>query len=483
MERVRLAVVGAGISGLAAAWRATSDPAGDGGPAAGPDEVIVLESSPRTGGKLLTGQLQGPGGAPISVDLGAESTLARRPEAVDLIAEAGLPDDLVHPAVASASVLARGRLYAMPGGTVMGVPNDPASLRGLLDDAGVARAAAEPSIPAAGLDHDIDVASWVSQRFGQAVSDRLVEPLLGGVYAGHADRLSLQATIPALWPLAQAGGSVLGRLPGAQSAPGTPVFAGVRGGLGRLADVLRTGLEARGVRIRTHCTVRDLQRLQNGWRLETGPAPAPVQLLADQVIVAVPPPAAARLLRRECLAAAVELADIPMASVAVIVAVLPAVQAAGLTGSGVLVPPIEGHLIKAATFSSAKWSWVGEQAASQDCVLIRISVGRAGEEQDLQLPDDALAAAAVHDLGLVLRRTLAPTAVLVQRWGGGLPQYQVGHIDRVRRIRSSIAAAGGLAICGAALDGVGIPACIASAGRAVADLAAARSAQQGRIGA
>ncbi len=465
MERVALAVIGAGISGLTAAWRATSaDHAGSWDPG----QVVVLEGGPRVGGKLLTGAVPGSGGQAIAVDLGAESVLARRPEAVRLIAEAGLGADLVHPAVSSASVLARGQLYPLPERTLMGVPSDTSALGGLLNEDELARAVAEPDQPAPGLDRDVDVASWVSGRFGPAVTDRLVEPLLGGVYAGQAGRLSLRATIPALWPLAQAGGPVSGSLPIAQNPVSAPVFAGIRGGVGRLADALADGLHERGVTIRTGSPVRGLQRIPGGWRLELGPAPAPSYLDADAVLVAVPPPAAARLLGPEVPVAAAELARIPMASVAVVAALIPADPAHPLPGSGLLVPPIEGHLIKAATFSSAKWSWVGEQDPGLD--VVRISVGRAGEEGDLQRSDDDLAAAAVQDLGRILGRPLRPSGIRVQRWGGGLPQYQVGHLDRIERIRPVVAAAGGLAICGAGLDGVGIAACIASAQRAVRDL-------------
>jgi protoporphyrinogen/coproporphyrinogen III oxidase len=486
---VAVAVIGAGISGLTAAWRLTDRPGASAEPVGPPGSgVVVLEGSPAVGGKLVTGELPVDGGEPVTFDLGAESTLARRPEAVDLIREAGLGADLVHPAVASASVLVRGQLRRMPSGTLMGVPNDPASLRDLLDGDELARALAEPELPAPALDHDVDVASWVSGRFGPAVADRLVEPLLGGVYAGHAAQLSLAATVPALWHLARAGGSVLGRLPvAAPAAPGDPapqpVFAGIRGGVGRLPGAMVTGLEARGVQIRVNSTVRALERTPTGWRLEIGPASSPEFLEAAAVIIALPPPAAARLLARECPAAATELAAIEVASMAVIATLIPAAQVGTLTGSGLLVPPVEKHLIKAATFSSNKWAWVGEQADRSGSVLVRISVGRAGEEADLQHENDELARLAIADLGSVLGRQLSPSAVRVHRWGGGLPQYAVGHLDRVRRIRAAVAGAGPLAICGAALDGVGIPACIAAAGRAVDDLTSATAPARGTIGA
>ena len=473
--RPRVVVVGAGISGLAAAWRLTRRAPGT--------EVIVLEAAGQVGGKLRVGEVGG-----LAVDIGAESVLARRPEAVALITEAGLGADLVHPAASAASVLARGVLHRLPAGTVMGVPGSRATLpglAGLLTGPEVDRVAAEPTIVAPAITEDVDVASWVSARMGRAVVDRLVEPLLGGVYAGHADQLSLQATVPVLWQRAQRGGALLtdenllpittsgtpadSGTPAPAQPVGGPVFAGVRGGVGRLPITLAEQLAAAGVPVRTGTTVRGLRRTPAGWRLETGPASAPEFLEADAVILAVPPAAAARLLTADGPAAAAELAGIETASVAVVAAALPADQLAGLTGSGLLIPPVEGTSIKAATFSSRKWAWI---SGERDPLVVRLSLGRAGEEAVLQRPDDELAGLALADLATVLGRVLRPIDTRVVRWGGGLPQYAVGHLARIERLRAAVAAVGGLAICGAALDGVGIAACIAAADRAVADLLA-----------
>jgi oxygen-dependent protoporphyrinogen oxidase len=472
--------VGAGISGLAAAWRLTRRER----PTAEPLEVIVLDGAAQVGGKLRIGTVGG-----LNVDVGAESVLARRPEAVALIAEVGLGDELVHSEVSAASVLARGVLHPMPAGTVMGVPADRAAvagLAGLLTVAEVARVAAEPSIDAPALGEDVDVASWVAFRMGRAVVDRLVEPLLGGVYAGPASGLSLQATVPALWQRAHHGGSVLGpTTPGTPATPGAgsdlrPVFAGIRGGVGRLPITLAQRLVAAGVDLRVGATVRGLRRTATGWRLEVGPASGPHVIEADAVILAVPPSAAARLLTADCPAAAAELAGIDTASVAVVAAALPRDQLAGVAGSGLLIPPVEGRAIKAATFSSAKWAWVSDDGGA-DSLIVRLSLGRAGEQATLQRSDEDLAALALDDLAAVLSRPLRPIDTSVVRWGGALPQYAVGHVDRVRRIRAAVADAGGLAICGAALDGVGVAACIAAADRAVADLRAVGVGRAGTI--
>jgi len=481
--RPTVAVVGGGISGLVAAWRLVTAPDAP--------RVVVLEAGPRFGGVLRVGDV-----GPVEVDLGAESLLARRPEAVDLVRELGLGDRLVHPATTTANVVRAGRLLPMPAGTLMGVPADPGSLHGLLTPAEVERVAAERERPAEPVGADVDVASWVAGRVGRAVVDRLVEPLLGGVYAGHADRLSLQATVPALWRWARSGGSLLdGVAATLRESPGTPVFAGIEGGVGRLPEVLADRLRERGADLRTRTTVRGLERVerpaggatgdreggreggrpQGSWRLLLGPAPAggvhhAGHLDVDAVVLAVPARAASRLLAGPCPAASTALAGVEAASVGLVVAVVDRQALAGLPGSGVLVPPVERRAVKAMTFASAKWGWVDR--LDPDRAVVRLSLGRHGEEAVLQRDDADLAALALADAADLLARPLAPVAVRVVRWGGALPQPAVGHVVRIAGVRAALAGVPGLALAGAALDGVGVPACIAAAGRAAADVLA-----------
>lgn len=476
-RRPRIAVVGGGVSGLTAAWALSSGP--------GAPDVVVLERADRPGGILRTGTV-----GDLEVDLGAESVLARRPEAVDLAREAGLGGDLVHPATTAANVYRDGVLRPLPAGTLMGVPGDPDRLRGLLTDAEVARVAQEPALPAGPPADDVGVGRYVADRVGRAVVDHLVEPLLGGVYAGHADALSLRATVPPLWDAAVAGGSLLAAvraratapLPGAGhgvvgggSAP--PVFAGLRGGVGRLPVALAAGLAARGVTVRTGATVRGLARTPSGWRLVVGPASAPEAIDVDGVVLAVPAAPAARLLRDTAPEAAARLAAVEAASVAVVALVLPREDVAGLPGSGLLVPPVARRAVKAMTFSSAKWAWV--DALDPGAVVVRLSLGRHREEQVLQRDDDDLLTLAVADAADLLGRPLHPRAARVVRWGGALPQYAVGHVERVAAVRAGVAAHPGLAVCGAAFDGVGVPACVAAARRAAAEVLAAVTAPDG----
>jgi oxygen-dependent protoporphyrinogen oxidase len=212
-----------------------------------------------------------------------------------------------------------------------------------------------------------------------------------------------------------------------------------------------------------------------------GPTTAEELLEADAVVLATPPAPTARLLAGVAEVAAHELAGIECASVAVVSLAFRAADAGAVIGgdsSGFLVPPREGRRIKASTFSFAKWDWVrrsGRGAADgEDLVHLRTSLGRHGDEVALQATDEELVASSLADLADATGLVAPPLDAHVQRWGGGLPQYALGHLDRVARVRAAVAQVPGLAVCGAAYDGVGIPAVIASAHRAARDLESAQ---------
>lgn len=488
----RVVVVGAGIAGLSAAWHLLTV----GLPGGARPEVLVLEGAPRLGGKLHTSELAG-----ARLDAGAEALLVRRPEAVELAEQVGLGDQLVAPASTSARLLSRGRLVPLPAGQFMGVPGGlaPLARSGLLRPTELARAAADGWLPVHPLTEDVAVGALVRARLGPAVLDRMVDPLLGGVYAGRADELSLMATLPALAGQLRDGEQLmaavqrLGRRAATRAAvdsdprrgrsgrsdqsgrsdrrerAGRPAagqtFAAVPGGLGRLVDALAAAIEDAGGQIRRSATVRGLRRRPEGWELLVGPTRAEQRLTADAVVLAVPAHPASRLLAEAAPAAAVELAGIDYASMAIIAAAWPAASVLGLPpGSGFLVPAVDGGLVKAVTLSTSKWGFLSGEVPG--VVLARMSVGRVREESDLQREDDELAEAAVAEVTPVLGLRGPPIATRVTRWGGGLPQYAVGHLDRVERVRAAVATAPGLAVCGAAYDGIGVPACIASARRA-----------------
>jgi len=461
-----VAVVGGGVTGLAAA-RALR--------AAGLD-VVVCEQSRRWGGKLCTLELDG-----VRLDGGAESMLARRPEGTALAAHLGLGATLVHPTGARPALLVGGALHPMPP-SLLGVPTDPDGLRGLLSEDGWRRAAGEPDRPAPPLGSDVAIGAVVDERLGPEVTDRLLEPLLGGVYAGHARELSFAAVSPELFARAQSGGSLLQHARAAVRPVGQePVFAGLAGGLATLTSALTADLERAGVRLRAGTTVRRVERAGAGFRVAVGPVPAPEVIPADAVLLAVPAGPAGRLLA-ELTGTAPELTGVPYASVAVVTLV---VRGLGERGSGILVPPAELPTIKALTYSGTKWAWVAEAATATwggGVEVVRASLGRTGDAAVLQLDDSALLARTFAEARTIPGWAGAELLTgALTRWGGALPQYRVGHRDLVARLRADLATVPGLAVAGAALDGVGIAACLGSAYAAVAKITADLGGWGGRI--
>ncbi|SCL50258.1 oxygen-dependent protoporphyrinogen oxidase [Micromonospora citrea] len=447
----RVAVVGGGIAGLAAALRLRDRAPAD-------TEITVYEQSGALGGKLRTGELAG-----SAVEFGAESFLMRDPAggesaAVALVRRLGLGDRIVHPAVGQAALVVDGGLRPVPGGTLVGVPGDLAKVTT------VARPAADADVdagrPLLDADDDVSVGALVRARFGDEVVDRLVDPMLGGVYAGRADDLSLVTTMPALARAARVEHTLVGAVRAAQAAapraPGEPVFGTLAGGLSTLVEAAAA---ASGATVRRDAAVRELTPTGTGWRLTVGPTRDAELVDADAVVLAVPARPAARLLAGPAPEAAGNVGGLDYASVALVTLALPEPELPEL--SGFLVPSTEGLLIKASTFFTTKW---GHLRRADGLALVRASVGRYGEERQVQRTDEDLAATVHRELSAVLGVPLpAPVAGHVQRWGGSLPQYTPGHADRVAAARAVLRASHPtLVLAGAAYDGVGIPVCVRS---------------------
>ncbi|NES28269.1 protoporphyrinogen oxidase [Micromonospora terminaliae] len=447
----RVAIVGGGITGLAAAVRLRDRaPAGT--------EITVYEQSGRLGGKLRTGELAGG-----PVEFGAESFLMRDPAggesaAVTLIRRLGLAGSIVHPTVGQAALLVDGGLRPVPGGTLVGVPGDLERVAAVAQPAAAAdRDGGTPLLPP---DADVSVGALVRDRLGDEVVDRLVDPMLGGVYAGRADDLSLVTTMPALARAARVEHTLVGAVRAAQAAapraPGAPVFGTLAGGLSTLVEA---AARESGATIRRDAAVRELHRTPTGWRLVVGPTRDTEFVEADAVVLAVPARPAARLLDGPAPEVAATVGGLDYASVALVTMALPEPELPEL--SGFLVPATEGLLIKASTFFTTKW---GHLRRPDGLALVRASVGRYGEETSLQLTDDDLVATVHRELSKVLGTPLpTPVARHVQRWGGALPQYTPGHLERVAAARTALRAAHPtLALAGAGYDGVGIPVCVRS---------------------
>ena len=461
-----VAVVGGGITGLAAAWQLANAP--------DRPAVVLLESDSRLGGKILTG--------PDGVEYGPDAFLARVPHAIELCRELGLEPELVSPATGQAWLWWRGRLRRLPAGLVLGVPSDlPAVARsGIIGPLGLARAGLDLILPAARhgdqAGSDRSVGEIVSGRFGRQVQARLVDPLLGGINAGRTELLSAQATAPQLDAAARSNRSLLLGLrrqaaqaggAGAGGGPAGPVFLAHPKGLGHVVDRLAASLADREVDIRTETAVRAVTRDRGGFELVTDGG----TVGADGLIVCTPAPVSAALLSSVAPQASDLLGAIEHASVTVVTFTFPrSALVKPFAGSGFLVPRADGRLMTAATFMTSKWQHVSDSHADQ--MVVRVSAGRYRDERAWRLDDAELISAVQDELADATGLTGAPLSVVVTRWPVAFPQYAVGHLDRVAAVESAVERERGLAVAGAAMRGVGIPACIAQ-GRQAADRALA----------
>src|SRR5690349_20468876 len=404
---MRIGVVGGGIAGLAAAHRLTERV-----PEA---EIVLFEQGPVLGGKLRTTTIAGG-----LVERGAEAFLTTDPSAVDLASAVGLGPALTRPTPAKAALAVGGVLRDIPTGTFMGIPLT-----------AVPGAPDEPSpTPLLAPGADVAVGALVRPRRGDEAVDTYVEPLLGGVYAGRADELSLRMAVPALATAAETAHTLTDALAAAVAArSGPPAFNTVVGGMSRLVDAVA----ARLPEVRLDAAVRELRATATGWRLVVGPTRESSTVECDGLVLAVPAAPAARLL------STVEgVVPVPLDYASVALVALAFEHLALPELAGFLVPPREGFGVKAATFFDRKWA---HHRRHDGVSVVRASLGRAGETAVLQQRDEDLVAQVRLELAKLLGVDALPVPIDagVYRWGGGLPQYTPGHRNHVERLRQGLA--------------------------------------------
>jgi protoporphyrinogen/coproporphyrinogen III oxidase len=487
-------VVGGGIAGLTAALELA-----EAGVA-----VTVVESGDRFGGKIATSRVDG-----LVVEAGADSFLSTKPAGLALCQRLGITDRLVNSNGADRRtfVWSRGRLRELPEGLVLGSPARAWSLlrSGLLSPLGAARLVADVavprrspgqedgrSLPGAG---DETVAGFFTRRLGREAYSRVVEPLLAGIHAGDAAALSLPATFPRFVAMEREhGGLVRAALAGRVGTPlrrkrstgpagplgpvpaGRTPFVSFRTGMAELTEALVDRLRTLGADLRLGEPVATIRASGDGYEVVL--AAGGVLPIAAAVVVATPAPVTAVLLRDLCPAAAARLEEIPHASTATVslayrtddVGTPPA-------GYGFVVPRAEGRHLLAATWGSGKWP--GRAPAGQ--VLVRGYVGGVGREAVLDADDDGLVHLVRAELAALAGIRGTPVHREVHRYPAGMPQYTVGHLGRVERIRQALAACPGLAVTGAAYGGVGVPDCIADAERTARSLLAGLGWSDGAI--
>lgn len=435
-------VVGGGISGLTAAYRlraAVGDEA----------DITLFDPADRLGGILRTERVGGQ-----TMDLGAEAFVLRRPEMPALLAELGLAGRQLVSTGARPLIYSQRSLHPLPAGTVVGIPSSATSVAELVDEATVARIEDEPARALAWRPGDDPAtAELVGERFGEQVVARSVDPLLSGVYAGSAATIGLRAAAPGVAAALDRGASSLTdavrqALP---PATGAPVFGALDGGY----QVLLDALVARGRPHWVRAAVQRVDRAEAGWSLldDTG-----ARRHADAVILAVPAHRVAALLAEIAPGSAAAAGRITNASSVVVGLAVPG-DTPFPDCSGVLVATGEPLRGKAITLSSRKWG------ARGDAQLLRLSFGRCGDGVATGVSDDELLGWALSDLVDVFGLAVDLLDARVQRWIEAMPQYGPGHAELVAEIRAGLPPT--LAVAGSYLDGIGVPACVGAAGRAV----------------
>lgn len=461
-RRPVVAVVGGGISGLAAAHRLATAPDGP--------RVVLLEAGERFGGKVRSAEIAG-----VTVDAGPDSLLARVPWAREFLEELNLGEEVVVPAPVDAHIWVRGRLCPLPTGLMTGHAGATAIRRsGLLTARGQLRAALDLIGGGRPAIDDESIADALRGRLGAQVVETVAEPLLGGVYAGSAERISCRTVAPALAKARGRGGSLLRALRSGSDAPADagPAFLSLKGGLWRLPPKVADSLAAAGADVRLSAKVTSVTHRRDGvmLSLEGGE-----QLEVDAVILALPARATASLLTAVVPAAATAIGAIEHATVAIATfafaeAELPALP----SSSGFLIAPGQGLQIKACTLISKKWP----DPTADGLTLLRCSLGRAGEPPP---PDDSeLLQAARRDLSTILKLQATPLDARVSRFREALPQLAVGHLDRLAAIEAEVeAAAPRVVMTGAWMRGIGLATCIRDA-RKAADSAIIRASNSDR---
>jgi oxygen-dependent protoporphyrinogen oxidase len=459
VTRRRVVVIGGGIAGLAATHRLVEH-----AQRGAPLDVLLLDAGDRLGGSVGTERADG-----FTLERGADSMITDKPWGLDLCERVGLTDHLIgtRPGERRTMVVHDGRLHPLPEGFLLMAPTAlwPVATSALFSLRGKARMALDLVLPRRAGAGDESLASFVRRRFGAEVLERVADPLAGGIYTADPERLSLAATMPRFLELERTHRSViLGMRATAAMPPGGSgarygLFVAPREGMGALVDAVARRMPEGTVRLRA--AVQRLSRAGERWLVETSGQ----SVDADALVVATPAFAAARLVAPLDAALGGALDAIEYASSATVTLAFRAADVAGrLAGFGFVVPFAERRSLLACTFNSRKY----EGRAPAGYELLRAFVGGARRPDLVELDDAALVAIVRAELRALLDVAADPVLTRVARWRRAMPQYAVGHLDRVAAIERRVAALPAVALAGAAYRGVGIPDCVRS-GEAAAD--------------
>ncbi len=442
----RALVVGGGISGLTTALTLFHHNV----------DVELFEAADRLGGKVLTSEVAG-----VQVDAGPDAFLVREPHMTDLCEQLNLTPDLVPPATGAARLWLDGALRPLPRKQYLGVPLDLDDLAesGLITDAGLERAALDLETQGDAPAGDESAGALIRRRLGDEVMDKLVGPLLGGINAGNADQLSLQAGVPQLAAAAAHDASLMRSIPqhlrNAKRDPDAPIFLTHPRGVGWIIETMATRLQRR---VHLGQAVTSLEPVDDGWRVHT----TDTEHQTEAVVLSTPAFASAKLLRDVAPGTATMLDDIPYASVVMVTFAFETSALPDLPGSGFLIPRGEGLLMTACSQASTKWAHLAGPTT-----FLRVSAGHAGDERAMEMADEDLVDKLLEELRWTAGIEAEPTEVRITRWPRSFPQYRPGHAERIASIDARLAReAPGIVLTGAAYRGLGLPACVHQGRRA-----------------
>jgi protoporphyrinogen/coproporphyrinogen III oxidase len=450
----RIAIIGGGISGLAAAF-ALEEPRRAGAEVG----YVLYESSSQLGGVLRTEHIDG-----CVVEAGPDSFVSEKPWAADLARALGLGDQLIgsNDADRKTYILTRGRLVVMPDGLMFMVPTKilPTGFSPLFSWKTKLRMAQELFHPPAAVEHDESVAAFVERHYGAEMVDRLADPLLSGVYGGEAASLSLRAVLPRFAEMERTHGS-LGRamlaarkkMSAGPRNPAPPLFTSLKNGMQHLAETVVSRLT--GSSLLTDAPVQAIQREAGGWVVSAG-------MQSDQfdgIIIALPAPAASQVLRMASPELSAELGAVQYSSsITVGLGYDRVVRQVLPPGFGFLVPRSEGRQLLAATFVHNKFP----HRAPEDRALLRCFFAGLNAERVWPFADDQIVGIVRKELQQILGLRAEPLFARVYKWKSAMAQYGVGHLDRLDRIERLRQQLPGLALAGNGYRGIGVPDCVRS---------------------
>lgn len=456
-EKKKVVVIGGGIAGITATYYLQKEAKENGIPL----EIVLIEATDRLGGKIQTYTENG-----FVIEKGPDSFLARKQSASRLAVEAGFKDRLIRNRSGKSYVLVKDKLHPMPGGAIMGIPTKiaPFAFSSLFSPFGKLRAGADILIPRSNVDGDQSLGQFFRRRLGNEVVDHLIEPLLSGIYAGNIDKMSLLATFPQFYKVEQKHRSLIlgmkSTIPKVQKPSkentktekkSTGMFLSLTSGLESLVHAIEAklipGSAKKGI------TVQKVERKNQSYTLDLSSGE---KMIADSIVICVPHKQTATIFSNYSFFEPFH--HVPSTSVATVAMAFPeSAVKKDIDGTGFVISRDSAYSMTACTWTHKKWP----HSTPAGKVLLRCYVGKAGDEEIVSRSDEEIIAAVLRDLNKTMNITADPEFSLITRWHDSMPQYTVGHKQRmtdiIEKMESELP---GVFLAGASYKGLGVPDCI-----------------------